>query len=221
MRHILPAAFRTLCKKLKKTGKAKRSAQEHNKLGNVDTLNLSKAYWLRSRDSDRKFIDSIYKDVLRLTAIENGLRIADVGCGTGVLVDRLKKDFTASEIKGYDFSRAKIEQCQAYYGYDNEVFAVHNIYENLQEDWDILIATEVLEHLEYPGYALETLIKSLKPKGRLFVTVPDGREDSFHGHIHFWSPESWRLFLEDFEGEYIRIEAGCLKDKNYALMQKQ
>lgn len=49
----------------------------------------------------------------------------------------------------------------------------------------------------------------LRSNGTLIFTVPDGRlntqsagklrEDgsSYWGHIHFWSPESWALFLKD------------------------
>ncbi|MHC4917529.1 MAG: class I SAM-dependent methyltransferase, partial [Planctomycetota bacterium] len=64
-----------------------------------------------------------------------------------------------------------------------------------------------MEHLVDPAAAVENLLGMLESGGRLVLTVPDGREDSvpagsgsiesgsFSGHIHFWSPESWSIFL--------------------------
>jgi len=36
----------------------------------------------------------------------------------------------------------------------------------------------------------------LRPKGSLLITVPNGRLDTFDGHINFWSPESWEVFIK-------------------------
>ncbi len=55
---------------------------------------------------------------------------------------------------------------------------------------------DVLEHLLYPDRALRHLMDMVAPEGTLMLAVPNGRYDHFAGHINFWSPESWRVFLE-------------------------
>lgn len=197
------------------------SATDHNSIENVNSLNASKEYWEKAKASDAAFINSIYEDLLALAKIEDNLQIADVGCGTGVLVDKLRKQFPNSQIQGFDFSEAKIEQCRMHFDYEREAFSVHDIYNPLSKKRDILIATEVLEHLEQPGIALRNLISGLNPSGRIFLTVPNGREDTFFGHINFWSPESWPLFLERENNDLVKIKTGLLNGKNYAVITKE
>ncbi|WP_192576534.1 class I SAM-dependent methyltransferase, partial [Halomonas lysinitropha] len=146
--------------------------------------------------------------------------IGDVGCGTGVLVSKFKDAFPNSTIKGYDFSGNKIQQCNKYYNIGENVFYIHNIYSELPQRFDILVATEVLEHLEYPEVALDNLLSGLNYKGRLFITVPNGREDTFSGHIHFWSPESWRLFIKKNIKNPFDVEVGNVFNNNYALITR-
>lgn len=209
-----------LCKKVEKSRASARSATEHNALDNVESLNQSRGYWLKAKSQDEKFINAIYLDILNLARIKNGLWIADVGCGTGVLVDKLISQFPESRVQGFDFSSAKIEQCKKHYGQANETFDVHDIYVPFSEKRDVLVATEVLEHLEKPELALKNLIAGLVPSGRAFITVPNGREDTFRGHIHFWSPESWSLFLESALTDQSSVQTGLLSGKNFAVITK-
>jgi hypothetical protein len=61
----------------------------------------------------------------------------------------------------------------------------------------------------------------LANEGVLVVTVPDGRNDTFLGHINFWSPESWKIFIEaqckDFKYETGQVDGGA----NYAFIFKE
>lgn len=220
MKQLLLRVLQKLCKKIERSRKSFLSATEHNTLNNVESLNQSRDYWLKAKSQDEKFINSIYLDMLNLARIENGLWIADIGCGTGVLVDKLCSQFPESRVQGFDFSSAKIVQCKKHYGHANLTFDVHNIYVPLAEKRDVLIATEVLEHLEQPTLALKNLTAGLVPSGRAFITVPNGREDTFRGHIHFWSPESWSLFLESALTDQYSVQTGLLSGKNYAVITK-
>jgi 2-polyprenyl-3-methyl-5-hydroxy-6-metoxy-1,4-benzoquinol methylase len=74
--------------------------------------------------------------------------------------------------------------------------------------FDLVIMTEVLEHMVDPAASLDELYNITAPGGWIFVAVPNGRLDnseadefvpanqSYRGHINFWSPESWKYFLE-------------------------
>ena len=37
----------------------------------------------------------------------------------------------------------------------------------------------------------------LNEDGVLILSVPNGRNDNFIGHINFWSPESWGIYLKE------------------------
>ena len=74
-----------------------------------------------------------------------------------------------------------------------------------ERHYDVVLLTEVLEHLEEPAEALRKLL-GIADKC-LVLTVPDGRYDTneahahrpewqaYLGHINFWSPESWPRWL--------------------------
>ena len=64
-----------------------------------------------------------------------------------------------------------------------------------QASFDLVLCTEVLEHLERPLDALEQLRLLRAPGGRLVATVPDGEMDDFEGHVSFWSLDDFRALL--------------------------
>ena len=71
-------------------------------------------------------------------------------------------------------------------------FEKGDLYSPRQERCDLVLCIDTLEHLEYP----ERAIRNLLGNGIVCLVVPNGRQDTFEGHIHYWSPESFRLFLE-------------------------
>jgi hypothetical protein len=78
----------------------------------------------------------------------------------------------------------------------------------------------VLEHLLYPGKALLNLVSAIKPGGGLLITVPDGRKDTYSGHINFWSPESWQIFIQEGT-EGLKVTTGNISGRNlYALISR-
>jgi len=197
------------------------NAFEHNSLKHVNTKNSDIKNWKDNLENDLKFIQSIYNDVINLCQINNNSNILDMGCGTGVLVNKIKLDFPNAHVVGMDFSKSKIEQCKRFYNLD--CFYTQNIYEEISEKFDIIICTEVLEHLNNPEQAIMNLLRNLNSFGKLLLTVPDGRNDNFLGHIHFWSPESWQLFISKTlkNCEEFVYDIGQLQSKNYAIIMKK
>ena len=41
----------------------------------------------------------------------------------------------------------------------------------------------------------------MNKEGVLILTVPNGKIDTFMGHINFWSPESWAIFLKEHSSD--------------------
>lgn len=122
----------------------------------------------------------------------------DVGCGTGHLLVELRKAGFAGRLAGLDSATAAGDQVRAH-NLGLEFYPGYLSAQSWQEEFDLVLCTEVLEHCDYPADIVRDMIRAVKPGGMIMITVPDGRKDTWEGHIHFWSPESFKLFIESFE----------------------
>lgn len=138
------------------------------------------------------FIEAIARFIRDNVSLE-GRDVIDVGCGTGHLLAATTAGLKPKSITGCDFSEAGITFSRR--NFPNFTFFVHDIYKPLPSQYDVILCTEVLEHLEYPWRGLQTLISAIRPGGCAVLTVPNGRLDRANEHINFWSPESWRAFI--------------------------
>ena len=124
----------------------------------------------------------------------DGKDLIDVGCGTGHLLTELTRWAAPRSLTGCDFSEASVAFSRA--RYPNCSFFVHDIYQSVPHDFDVVLCTEVIEHLERPYIAVNNLLNATRRGGYLIITVPDGRKDSSPQHVNFWSPESWKIFIK-------------------------
>lgn len=137
----------------------------------------------------------------------DGKAVADVGTGTGCLLRFLHHRWPDARLTGFDrqepLLRLAHRLCpQADFRSDDLLGGAPT------PAYDVVFCTEVLEHLTDPEQAVRTLLGRLTERGVLVLTVPDGRTDTlqahhlyeggggYMGHINFWSPESWRIFIE-------------------------
>ncbi len=190
----------------------------YNKVENVNQKNQYENYFIKNLKSDSVFIECIFSKIDEL--FKDNMKLLDVGCGSGVLVNKLKNKYKQGHIFGCDFSESKINQCKKHH--NKNIFFVHNIYTQLTGEYDFIVCTEVLEHLEYPNHALSNLVNALDENGILFISVPNGRLDTFEGHIHFWSKESFKLFVDsNMDSKYFLVEFFEYCSKNIALIKKE
>ncbi len=136
--------------------------------------------WVRSQENDKAiFVRASYalKQVRKLYGIRT---VLDVGCGTGFLVDTLNRNGYIAE--GIDTSAEAIEfaktnergnfYCSSIESFKNE------------HQYDLIIATQLIEHLRRPEEFLINVIKLLKTGGYLYIETPNLRS---------WSESSiWR-----------------------------
>jgi 2-polyprenyl-3-methyl-5-hydroxy-6-metoxy-1,4-benzoquinol methylase len=144
------------------------------------------------------------------------LKVLDLGCGNGALCKRLLD--AGHDVIGVDVSEQGINLARkAYTSIRFETMGVYDIpHKDFLAAFDVVVSTEVVEHL-YAPRALSKLVKAvLKPSGQAIITTPyhgylkniaiclankwDSHHDVFwdHGHIKFWSKSTLRkLFEED------------------------
>ena len=101
-------------------------------------------------------------------------------------------------------------------------FFVHDLYQKLETEYDLILCTEVIEHLLYPDLALRNIIDMMSKDSVSLITVPNGRTDQYEGHINFWSPESWEVFIRN-NSKGFSVRTGTIKNKknNYALISNR
>jgi 2-polyprenyl-3-methyl-5-hydroxy-6-metoxy-1,4-benzoquinol methylase len=173
--------------------------------------------------SDRKTVESyldfeFYDRVLNLLGTDyDGKRIADAGCGIGHLLRSIHERYQPASLTGYDFSEAGLEIARTVV--PAATFHSFDIYQGTNQTFDVVFCVEVLEHLLYPHKALKNIVKMIAPGGAAVLTVPNGRTDTFEGHINFWSPESWEVFLKG-GCEGFKLVTGSMDDgqMNYGII---
>ncbi|MAC73977.1 MAG: hypothetical protein CMJ22_00100 [Phycisphaerae bacterium] len=124
----------------------------------------------------------------------DGRRVIDFGVGPGLVLEEVLRGSRPSIVVGADFSTIALDHARK--RLPGARIVQWDIYERFEDRFDVAICTEVLEHLEAPGRALANLLQTIDPGGTMILTVPNGRIDRSYYHINFWSPESWRIFLQ-------------------------
>ncbi len=105
-----------------------------------------------------------------------GLRIMDLGCGNGWVAGQLAQ--LGHRVSGIDPSRHGI--ALAAERYPGVQFEELSVYDDLSvlgvASYDVVVSSEVIEHLYQPRVLLERASQLLVPDGVLIVTTP------FHGY---------------------------------------
>ena len=123
-----------------------------------------------------------------------GKRIADFGCGRGWLSDKLS---AFGNVTGFDLSQKAVENAQAHF--KNCDFVCLNAESEIpaayQQQFEIVVSSEVIEHtiaqLEY----LQNCASLLKQGGYLLLTTPNGLwKEAFYQN----GREAWKQPVENW-----------------------
>lgn len=104
------------------------------------------------------------------------LAVLDLGCGNGVIASEIAK--RGHRVTGIDASTDGIMYATS--AYRDVSFFVRSVYESftdLSGRYDVVVSSEVIEHLYYPRKLLATAFEVLKPGGALILTTP------YHGYL--------------------------------------
>lgn len=146
----------------------------------------------------RKFL-SLILDKYSLSV--NGLKVLDVGCGTGAVMQFLiKKKF---EAYGIDPSEEALKYC-ALKGLSVKKSSAEKI-DFPENSFDIVLALDVLEHLDNPELAVEEIRRVLTKNGVFIMTVPAHQwlwsyhDDSLHHKKRYNKQDVINLLDKEFE----------------------
>lgn len=126
-------------------------------------FNLEKDnWWFRVRRN-------VIQGLLKKYAINTDDKVLDYGCGSGFLVEQLQNQ--GHDAYGVDTSKEAID-----FGVTKGIrnlFQQNGIKVNFPDNYfDVILAMDVIEHIEDDRSAIEEFERLLKPEGHLIITVP-------------------------------------------------
>jgi 2-polyprenyl-3-methyl-5-hydroxy-6-metoxy-1,4-benzoquinol methylase len=119
----------------------------------------------------RLLLWNFFRHLVNLTAAKKVDSILDVGCGEGFTLNRLKEKGIGKKLEGVEYSEDAIEL--GHKTYPDIKIQQGNIYQLPYENntFDLVLCTEVLEHLDKPQDALKELVRVSKKY--LVISVPN------------------------------------------------
>jgi trans-aconitate 2-methyltransferase len=113
-------------------------------------------------------------DLLALVRSRPGLRVVDLGCGTGELTRKLHEHLYARETLGLDSSKAMLEKGRAHEGggLRFEQRDILDFVEDPRGPWDLVFSNAALHWVSDHARVLEKLTLALSPGGQLAIQVP-------------------------------------------------
>jgi 2-polyprenyl-3-methyl-5-hydroxy-6-metoxy-1,4-benzoquinol methylase len=137
--------------------------------------------------------------------LRSGLQVLDVGCGEGSigkLVEKLGHSVVSVEIPKAATVAKRLGVSEIVAG-DAERLSFSS------NNFDVVVASEVVEHLWDPNNLFDEAYRVLRANGYLLISTPEGRKGLFYdSHKHFFTVESLERMLA---GRFILLEVRHLK----------
>ena len=137
---------------------------------------------------------NFFRHLTNLTAAKKVDSILDVGCGEGFTLNRLREKGIGKKLEGVEYSKAAIEL--GHKMYPDIKIKQGNIYQLPYKDnaFDLVLCTEVLEHLDDPQKGLKELVRVSKKY--LVISVPN---EPFFMLAQLVRGKNWLSFGNDIE----------------------
>ncbi len=128
---------------------------------------------LDSPIQELRYVENCATKMMQLVGSVRGLEVCDLGCGRGILTRRLCES-EAATVTAVDISAAYLKVLAG----SPRVRAILADAENLpfRDAFDVIVSTDVMEHVLNVGSFLYCVNRALKPGGRTYIRVPY-RED--------------------------------------------
>jgi len=150
-----------------------------------------------------------FDDLLKLVEIRPGLRVVDLGCGTGELTRRLADSLPDCDMLGLDSSPQMLERTGEF-ARAGLRFELGNQAE-LDGKWDLIISNAALHWSENHEELIPSLFERLAPGGQIAVQVPSNfssiphltiikvaRQEPFVSALNGWTRQAPVLSIETY-----------------------
>ena len=163
-----------------------------------------------SKNPIQKFlISNFYSSLISLVETLSPSTILDAGCGEGFTMNKLSKNSIVKKIEGIEYEKEAISLGKKLF--PKLIFKEGSAYDLPYKDnaFDLVVCTEVLEHLEEPTKALREVLRVSNKY--ILISVPNepffmlanfirgknlSRLGNDPGHINHWTIGSFLGFLK-------------------------
>ncbi|MFL7867572.1 MAG: methyltransferase domain-containing protein [Anaerolineales bacterium] len=159
-----------------------------------------------------------FDDLLKMVVVRPGLRVVDLGCGTGELTRRLADALPDSDVLGLDSSPQMLARTKEYER-PGLRFESGNLAE-LAGEWDLIISNAALQWSQSHEGLVPRLFNRLNPGGQMAVQVPSNHggpthltilrvagQEPFRTALNGWTRQSPVLPIETYADLLFREEA--------------
>ena len=162
------------------------------------------------------------KIIKLIKPIKRPLKILDIGCAQGYIAKKLSH--LGHEVTGIESDKQAAALAKEYCKKIHICNLDNKIPKLKKEYFDILIFGDIIEHLKAPEQVLHHLLKSLKPKGLVIISVPNianiyirlnlllGRFNYTkkgildRTHLHFYTLKTIKKFIRKLDLRIIKTD---------------
>ena len=149
------------------------------------------------------------KSFIELNLTDNHIKIIDIGCGQGQLLQSLRNIYLIKH--GLDPSQKEFYDKENQINYFRGYFEDKNLIEN---DYDVVLCISSLEHYYNPSDAMKTFYNMLRNHGLLFLEIPNSLHpvsqiSDFYSfeHLSHFTPYTISKLLELNNFEIIKVDS--------------
>jgi ubiquinone/menaquinone biosynthesis C-methylase UbiE len=142
--------------------------------GGVPYESYNRFHKIMAEDSNQTVLAELIDGILPIVPgikdkLNHGIKILDVGCGSGRAINLMAKTFPSSHFTGYDFSKEGIQDAKnekEKLGLQNATFEQQDVtHFNHVEHFDMITAFDAIHDQAHPEKVLENIRRSLKSDG--------------------------------------------------------
>jgi trans-aconitate methyltransferase len=169
-------------------------------------------YWNPDRiDTSVAYQSAVYRWAMDLISEGSINRICDVGCGFAKKFDLIHSKFPTFDYWGFDQASA-IEYCKETYNYGTWIVANLDRPVTTGQKFDLVISSDVIEHLEDPDKLLAFIKSLMDPQSLALISTPE--RETLRGEKNLHSPNPAHV------REWSRREfAGYLRNRGFQILE--
>jgi 2-polyprenyl-3-methyl-5-hydroxy-6-metoxy-1,4-benzoquinol methylase len=183
---------------------------------------------LKSHDYRRiRFGEERMDLISKFSSLKSG-KILDIGAGSGFLIEEAIS-------RGWDGIGLELSKPACEFAVNRGIPIVSCTLDEMdfkEDEFDVVTAFDVLEHIFEPRKFVRNIKRILKPYGTLMIYVPNMESASFHlmgdkahfiwptHHLTYFTPETISKFMKILDFEVLHVETKGLDIEDYIWQRK-